>query len=79
MNNYTDLIKELAELAANDFNAPAERKAMQLAAQAITDLKELVKIGELVVEDFMPNIGNCALQDYGRLNDFLIATSQLKD
>ena len=47
MNNYTDLIKELTELAANDFNAPAERKAIRLAAQTITDLKELVKIGEL--------------------------------
>ena len=25
-----------------------------------------------VIEDFMPNIGQCALQDYGRLNTALI-------
>lgn len=29
-----------------------------------------------VIEDFMPNIGNCALQDYGRLNEALMESSQ---
>lgn len=43
--------------------------------QALTDL---VLMGEDVVEDFMPNIGKCALQDYGRLNDFLIAAAALR-
>jgi hypothetical protein len=33
-----------------------------------------------VVEDFLPNIGNCALQDYGRLNTAMIASKKrLKD
>ncbi len=25
-----------------------------------------------VIEDFLPNIGRCALQDYGRLNDVMV-------
>jgi hypothetical protein len=29
---------------------------------------ELIQMLVDVVNDFMPNIGNCALQDYGRLN-----------
>ena len=41
-------------------------------------MKRLVKMGEAVVEDFMPNIGACALQDYGRLNEFLIEAGQIR-
>ena len=41
-------------------------------------VEALVLMGEKVVEDFMPNIGRCALQDYGRLNDFLIQVKALK-
>ena len=36
---------------------------------------ELLKACKLLlatVDDFMPNIGHCVLQDYGRLNDGLI-------
>ena len=36
---------------------------------------ELVEACQLLlgtVDDFLPNIGNCVLQDYGRLNDGLI-------
>lgn len=33
---------------------------------------ELIKLLVEVIEDFMPNIGKCALQDYGRLNTALI-------
>jgi len=44
----------------------------------IERLRGLVLMGEAVVEDFLPNIGNCCLQDYGRLNEFLIATTALK-
>lgn len=40
-------------------------------ATALPDWKRLALTGEQVVEDFMPNIGKCALQDYGRLNSFL--------
>lgn len=32
----------------------------------------IVKMGTEVVEDFLPNVGKCALQDYARLNEFLI-------
>lgn len=42
------------------------------------ELKKLVKMGEAVVEDFMPNIGQCALQDYGRLNTFLVEAAKIK-
>lgn len=38
----------------------------------IVRLQKLVKLGELVVEDFLPNIGTCVLQNYDRLNNFLI-------
>jgi hypothetical protein len=34
--------------------------------------RELAKQGYEVVKDFMPNVATCALQDYGRLNDFLM-------
>lgn len=40
---------------------------------------ELIQMLLDVVEDFMPNIGQCALQDYGRLNTALIeANKRLK-
>ena len=41
-------------------------------------LTELCRQAELVIEDFMPNIGQCALQDYGRLNTVLIALADLR-
>lgn len=47
----------------------AEAKAEQL--------ERLVKMGEAVVEDFLPNIGRCVLQDYGRMNDFLMEANAL--
>lgn len=48
-----------------------------LEAQVI-ELKRLVVKGFEVVEDFMPNIGACALQNYGRLNEFLLEARPLK-
>ena len=42
------------------------------------ELVKLVLMGLAVVEDFLPNIGNCTLQDFGRLNDFLIAAHKLQ-
>jgi hypothetical protein len=41
------------------------------------DLRKLVAKGLAVVEDFMPNIGVCALQDYARLNEFLIEATRM--
>jgi hypothetical protein len=51
-------------------------------AEEIERLRGLVKMGEAVVEDFMPNprhIGRCALGDHARLNRFLCETAALKD
>jgi hypothetical protein len=36
----------------------------------------LAKQGYEVVKDFLPNIGQCALQDIGRLNDFMIVAKE---
>lgn len=38
----------------------------------IKELKALVRKGRRVVDDFLPNIANCALQRYDELNDFMI-------
>ena len=40
--------------------------------QEMEDMRELAKQGWEVVNDFLPNVSKCALQDYGRLNDFMI-------
>lgn len=40
--------------------------------RTIEELRTLVSKGLAVVDDFLPNIGSCALQDYGRLNQFCI-------
>lgn len=53
-----------------------ERAVQELEAER-DRLRALVKQGEAVVNDFMPNIGRCALQDYGRLNDFLIEAGKV--
>lgn len=45
--------------------------------QRIIELENLCRKLVEVVEDFMPNIGKCVLQDYGRLNDALILSTRL--
>ncbi len=40
------------------------------------EMRELAKQGYEVVKDFLPNIGQCALQDYGRLNEFMMAAAE---
>jgi hypothetical protein len=47
------------------------KAVVQANSLRIRELRELLKMGNEVVEDFMPNVGQCVLQDYGRLNDFL--------
>ena len=47
-------------------------KAMKLRDEEITRLRKLVLMGKRVVDYFLPNIGNCALQNYGELNEFMI-------
>jgi hypothetical protein len=44
--------------------------------EELEEMRELAKQGYEVVKDFMPNIGVCALQDYGRLNEFMIAATE---
>ena len=39
-------------------------------------MREIAKQGYEVVKDFLPNIGVCALQDYGRLNEFMMAARE---
>lgn len=45
---------------------------VKLNNQHFDDLFTLLKMGVEVVDDFLPNIGQCALQDYGRLNNFMV-------
>ncbi len=78
---------EIGRLEENDdgeliFNGKITESAdifMQAVVQAnsrrIRELRDLVKMGHEVVEDFMPNIGQCVLQDYGRMNAFLVSVT----
>lgn len=51
-----------------------------LVAERIKEDTKLIKMLVEVIEDFMPNIGKCVLQDYGRLNTALIeADKRLKE
>jgi hypothetical protein len=40
------------------------------------ELRKLVRKGLDVVLDFMPNLPNCAIQDYARLNEFMIEAAK---
>lgn len=53
-------------------NPNAEAIAERLVAQ-----RRCLEQAIAVIEDFMPNIGRCVLQDYGRLNDVLCESRQL--
>jgi len=45
---------------------------VQLNNKYVDETNQLAKLGLEVVEDFLPNVGTCVLQDYGRLNDFMM-------
>jgi len=45
---------------------------IKINSTQLEDERSLAKMGYEVVKDFLPNVGQCALQDYGRLNDFMI-------
>jgi hypothetical protein len=47
------------------------------AANELERLQALVLMGARVVNDFLPNIGRCALQDYGALNQFLLEAEKV--
>lgn len=62
-----------------EFSGEADKAAMQFFNSVVRtnnermhELREMLLQGKAVVDDFMPNIANCALQDIGRLNDFLM-------
>lgn len=42
------------------------------------ELRALVAKGYEVVADFLPNIGHCVLQDYARLNTFMVEAGKFK-
>ena len=68
-NEYIYDDRDDINILAND-----ARKVVQNLEEAGSDTK-LIQLLTEVVEDFLPNIGVCALQDYGRLNEALIASS----
>ena len=45
---------------------------------AYRDMSALIILADDVITDFLPNIGNCALQDIGKLNTFLNETTEFK-
>ena len=53
-----------------------ERECQGEAIKVAPDYSDLARQGYEVVLDFLPNVANCALQDYGRLNDFMIAAAK---
>jgi hypothetical protein len=59
-----------------DAEASAEiedfQKAVGEAVELLKTDTQLIQMLLDVVEDFLPNIGVCALQDYGRLNTAMI-------
>jgi len=50
--------------------------AASIAADLVA-LRDTLAQAIAVIEDFMPNIGRCVLQDYGRLNDVLRDSGRL--
>ena len=48
-------------------------------ARDLWQMREALAQAIATIEDFLPNIGNCALQDYGRLNRVLIDSARLLD
>jgi len=52
---------------------------VSLNNQHVDDIRSMGKMGYEVVQDFLPNVAQCALQDYGRLNDFMIMAAKEYD
>ena len=46
-------------------------------AKELAEMKKLVKLSLVVIEDLMPGIGNIVC-DIGRLNDYLIEADKVK-
>lgn len=72
------------DAAVTDFEVHAggtgsKLNLVDIQAAEIERLRGLVKLGERVVDDFMPNIGVCAIQDIGAVNEFLIEARTVPD
>lgn len=63
----------------SDCCAARLRRVIRDRDAEIERLRNLVLKGAEVVQDFMPNIGRCALQDYERLNTFIVEAEALKE
>ena len=65
---------------APDFETHATGTQRQLTESdlEIAKLRGLVALGRRVVNDFLPNVGNCALQRYDELNQFMIESEPYK-
>ncbi len=70
--HYIDHIERAQRQLVNMIERECQGQAIKIAP----DYADLAKTGYEVVLDFMPNVANCALQDYGRLNDFMIAAAK---
>ncbi len=53
-------------MTTNEYHAMVERD------KELTVLRDLVKRQDAVINDFLPNVGQCVLQNYGELNNVLL-------
>ena len=80
-NPWTQVGAHSALLVDVDGNTVAEVRtpnpnAIEVAEQ-LAKTQRCLRDAILVIEDFMPNIGRCVLQDYERLNDVLCDSREL--
>lgn len=73
----SDALDKLDELQEHEDNHRELEEEFSNMTFHVDALKEELIRGVEVVEDFLPNIGKCVLQDYGRLNEFLIESKML--
>jgi len=68
------IVRCAAAVTSEDIDDVEMMTLISDCAMEILNQRKLIKMGRAVVDDFMPGIKHCALQDYGRLNNFLAAT-----
>lgn len=66
--HYIDHIEKAQRQLINVIERECQGQAIEIAP----DFEALARTGYEIVQDFLPNVGQCALQDYGRLNQFMI-------
>lgn len=70
---FRSIICEVDDFDIGELEAEANARLLADAPY----LLDLLEKARLVIEDFLPNVGHCALQDYGRLNDVLIDSAKV--